>query len=136
MTESKTWLAKLLALAAGIEYVTVVSRFPILGITSFSALIALSVLVLGPLTVALVICAGKASWLIVPLLVFIGVISGIMIDVVSDTKVDRNLFPIEIILLSVVVAPILVASSALGWFLKNRISLKDPLAQYSRRSPP
>ena len=92
------------------------------------ALFALSVVVLGPVTVALVVCAGKGSWTTVPLLVFIGVVSGLMIDVVLDTKTDRNLFPLEIVFWSVFVTPILVASSALGKFLKNRISLKDPLA--------
>ena len=45
-----------------------------------------------------------------------------MIDVVLDTKVDRNLFPIEIILYSAMVTPAIVAGSLFGWFLKKKIA--------------
>jgi hypothetical protein len=129
VAESKIYLLKLLALASGIEYVTVVDRLPQLGIHGLSVLFALTLVVLGSTTVALVACAGKGSWIIVPLLVFIGVVSGIIIDASLDTKVDHNLFPLEMVFWSVFVTPILVASSALGWFLKNKTFLKDQLAE-------
>jgi hypothetical protein len=129
MPESKTYLAKLLALVTGIEYMTTICRFPILGTYGLSGLFPLSVVVLGSVTVALVVCAGKGSETIVPLLVFIGVVCGIMLDVVLDTKTDRNLFPLEIVFWTVFVTPILVTSSALGWFFKNRISLKYHLSE-------
>jgi len=129
MPESKTYLAKLLALAVGIEYITAICRFPIVGTFGLSGLFPLSVVVLGSVTVALVVCGGKGSETIVPLLVFIGVVCGIMLDVVLDTKTDRNLFPLEIVFWTAFVTPILVTSSALGWFLKNRFSLKYHLAE-------
>jgi uncharacterized membrane protein len=129
MAESKAYLAKLLALAAGIEYMTVVYKLPQLGNHSLSVLFALTVVLLGSVTVALVVCAGKGSETIVPLLVFIGVASGITIEAFLDTKVDHNLFPLEIIFWSVFVAPTLAASSALGRFLKNKTFLKDRVAE-------
>jgi hypothetical protein len=125
---SNTYLLKLLALATGLTYVTVIYRFPVFGNHGPIFLFVLSLVVLGPIAAALVVYAGKASWIIAPLLVFIGGVSGIMIDVVLDTKEDRNLFPLEIIVWTVVVIPILTMSSALGWFLKNRTSLKSQLA--------
>jgi hypothetical protein len=122
MQESKTFLLRLLALISGLVYVTVIYRFPIIGSHGLSALFVLSFVVLGPVALALVVYSGKGSWIIVPPLVLLGAVIGIMIDVVLDTKVDRNLFPVEIVLWCVFLAPVLVASSALGWFLKNRAS--------------
>ena len=86
-----------MAFAAGLEFITVIYRFPILAkYHGLSGLFVLSFVVLGPITFVLVVCSGKGSSIVVPLLILIGVVTGTMVDVVLDTKVDRNLFPILI----------------------------------------
>jgi hypothetical protein len=134
MQEIKTLSLRLLALTAGLAYLTVIYRFPSVGHHDLIAHLVLSFLVLGPVTVALVVYSGKGSWIAVPLLVLLGVVFGIMIDVVLDTKVDRNIFPVEIVFWCVFLAPVMIVSSALGWFLRNRVYEGDSLTDREFRS--
>ena len=123
MRERNAFLVRLLAFAAGLVYITVIYEFPIFAsYHGLSGLFLLSFVVLGSITFVLVVRAGKGSSIAVPLLILIGVVVGTMADVVLDTKEDRNLFPIEIMLNCAFLAPILLTSSALGWFVKNRSS--------------
>jgi hypothetical protein len=108
-----------LALAGGILFISLFLRVPEVG-TPFRFLI-LSLLIPLPLTSLLWACAERLSWIIPPL-ILVGVVVGTMIDVVLDTKVDRNLFPFEIILYSAMVTPAIVAGSLFGWFLKKKIA--------------
>jgi hypothetical protein len=122
MRERNALLVSLLAFAAGLEYITVIYRFPIIAKFGLSSVFVSTFVILGPITFVLVVRSVKGSLIIVPLLVLIGVIVGIMVDVVLDTKVDRNIFPIEIIFWCIFLAPALLVTSALGWLLKYKPS--------------
>jgi hypothetical protein len=122
MRERHARLVRLLAFAAGLEFITVIYRFPILAGFGLSGIFVLTFVVLGPITFVLVVCSGKGSLISVPLFVLIGVIVGIMVDVVLDTKVDRNIFPIEIIFWCIFLAPALVVTSTLTWLLEYKAS--------------
>lgn len=123
MRERNALLVRLLAFAAGLGFITVIYKFPIVAsYHGLSGLFVLSFVVLGSITFLLVVRSGKGSSITVPLLILIGVVVGTMVDVVLDTKEDRNLFPFEIILNCLFLSPILLAGWALGWFLKNRSS--------------
>jgi hypothetical protein len=110
---------RLTALVSGALFVTICLRMP--GVNGEWLFVLLSLVILLPVTSALVRYAAQGSWFIAPL-VLIGVAIGIMIDVVLDTKEDRNLFPIEIIAGCVLVTPSVVIGTALGWFLKKKIA--------------
>jgi hypothetical protein len=109
---------KLTALVSGAVFVTICLRTP--GVHE-GLFILLSLVILLPVTSALVRYSAQGSWFIAPL-VLIGVVVGIMIDVVLDTKEDRNLFPIEIIVACVLATPSVAIGTALGWFLKKKIA--------------
>ena len=119
MRIDRTLTMRLTALVSGTAFITVCQRMP--GIKDRGPLqfALLSVVILLPVTLALVRNSGRDSWLIAPLIV-IGVVIGIMIDVALDTKEDRNLFPIEIVVACVLIAPAVVSGAVLGRLLKKK----------------
>jgi hypothetical protein len=129
MRIDRTLTMRLTALVSGAVFVTICLRTP--GVHE-GLFVLLSLVILLPVTTALVRYSARGSWFIAPL-VLIGVAVGIMVDVVLDTKEDRNLFPIEIIAACVLVTPSVVIGTALGWFLKRKIAYAG-LAQ-NRDSP-
>ncbi|HEY9158953.1 MAG TPA: hypothetical protein VIO10_13575 [Candidatus Binatus sp.] len=116
---------RLTALVSGALFVTICLRMP--GASGGGPLrfFLLSLVVLLPVTLALVRYSRRDSWLIAPLVV-IGVVVGIMIDVALDTKEDRNLFPIEIVVACALATPPVVTGAALGWFLKKQVANAGP----------
>ena len=110
----------LTAFVSGGLFVTICLRTP--GVSGGGPLrfVLLSFVVLMPVTLALVRYSRRDSWLIAPLVV-IGVVVGIMIDVALDTKEDRNLFPIEIVVACALATPPVVAGAALGWLVKKKV---------------
>jgi heme/copper-type cytochrome/quinol oxidase subunit 4 len=111
---------RLTALVSGALFVTICLRAPGLNGEGPLLFVLLTVVALLPVTSALVRYSARGIWFIAPL-VLIGVVVG-MIDVVLDTKEDRNLFPIEMIVACVLVTPSVVIGTALGWFLKKKIA--------------
>jgi hypothetical protein len=119
MRIDRTLTMRLTALVGGALFVAICWRMP--GVNGVGLFVLLSLVILLPVTSALVRYSARGIWFVAPL-VLIGVAIGIMIDVVLDTKEDRNLFPIEIIAAWVLVTPSVTIGTALGWFLKKKIA--------------
>jgi hypothetical protein len=117
----RTMVVRVLALLGGVFFMTFCLRTP--GIRDGEPLqfFLLSLVILVPLTSVLSARSERYPWAIAQL-ILVGIVVGTMIDVVLDTKEDRNLFPLEIVLDCATVTPAIVAGSLLGWFLKNRTS--------------
>ena len=125
MPIDRTSTMRLMALVGGALFVTICLRVPVASGGGPLRFVLLSLAILLPATLALVRYSGRDSWFIVPLVV-IGVVVGIMIDVALDTKEDRNLFPIEIVVACALVTPAVVTGAALGWFLKRKVARAGP----------
>jgi hypothetical protein len=123
---------KLAALVSGALFVTICLRMTEASNGGPFRFVLLSLVILLPVTLALVRYSGRDSWFIAPLVV-IGVVVGIMIDVALDTKEDRNLFPIEIVAACALVTPSVVTGAVLGWYLKKKAAKAEPAE--SRESP-
>jgi len=100
-------------------YVTLCYKIPALIHLEPLHHVLLAFTVLFPVTLALAAFSERESWFIA-LFVLVGIGIGVIVDAFSD-KVDRNLFPIEIIWWSVLFAPAVIAGTMLGWLIrKNR----------------
>lgn len=110
---------RLVATVIGAMYVTLCYKMPELIHLEPIRHVLLAFIVLFPVTLALAAFSERESWF-VALFVLVGIGIGVMIDAFSD-KVDRNLFPIEIMWWSVLLAPAIIAGTTLGWWMrKNR----------------
>jgi len=120
-----TSMMRLAGLVSGALFVTICLRMPGVSDGGPFRFVLLSFVILLPITLALVRYSGRDSWFVAPLIV-IGVIVGIMTNVLLDTKEDRNLFPIEIVVACVLVTPSVVIGAALGSFLKKKVANAGP----------
>ena len=108
----RTSLTKLLAFAIGFSFVEVVYHLPPLPPRPFGQLFAW-MLALLLLSTALSAFSDRQPWFTVPLMLG-GIVFGVIADVSLDTKVDRNLWPIEIMLMCVISAPGVIIGTAVG----------------------
>lgn len=108
----RTSLMKLLALPIGFSFVEVMYHLPPLPFGLRGEIIA-AVLVLLLISTALSAYSDRQPWLTVPL-VLGGVLFGVIADVSLDTKVDRNLWPLEIVFMCAMSAPGVILGTALG----------------------
>jgi hypothetical protein len=128
--DRRTLLVSLLALASGAEYLTAVYRLPTLRNLGVTYTFALSFAVLGPVALALVACsAGRLSWVSVPPLMLLGIFIGLVIDLALHPNPDRNLFPLEVVFMSVFLAPAVVTGSVIGWFVKRWAERREQSAR-------
>jgi hypothetical protein len=112
MTIDKTSLASVAAVIVGAIYVTLCYRVPWLIDLRPLYHFALSLVVLLPISLALVATARGPAW-IVPLFVAVGISIGVITDVALD-KNDRNIFPIEILIWNGFLAPAVLGGAAIG----------------------
>src|SRR5216684_927167 len=118
MQSNKPYFTRLLSLLTGAAYVTIFYKIPALGNVGIVGVFAISALVMVPVTLALTAFPERKGWLLAPL-ILLGATIGIMVDVILDTKRDRNLFPLEIAFVWAVLCPAVVAGSTLGWWLRR-----------------
>lgn len=107
----RTSLMKLLAFAIGFLFLEIVYHSPLPFGPRGQIVAAMLVLLL--ISTALSAYSDRQPWLTVPL-VFGGVLFGVVADVSLDTKVDRNLWPIEIVFMCAMSAPGVVLGTAVG----------------------
>ena len=108
----RTSLMKLLAFPVGFSFVEVFYHLPPLPFRLHDEVVA-AMLVLLLISMALSAYSDRQPWLTVPL-VLGGIVFGVIADVSLDTKVDRNLWPIEIVLMCAISAPGVILGTAAG----------------------
>jgi len=108
----RTSLMKILAFAIGVLFVEMAYHLPPVPFGMLSEL-ALATLVLFPFSMALTAYSDRKPWSTV-LLMLGGVMFGVIVDVSLDTKVDRNLWPIEIVIVCAMAAPGVILGTAAG----------------------
>lgn len=121
----RTSLMKLLAFPAGFSFVEIVYHLPPL---PYGPEVVAAMLVLLLVSMALSVYSDRQPWLTVPLMLG-GILFGVIADVSLDTKVDRNLWPFEIIFMCATSAPGVILGTAVGTTLgiirRNRVDAKS-----------
>lgn len=119
----RTSLMKFLAFAIGVLFVEIVYHLPPLPFGMRGQLVA-ATLVLLLVSMSLSAYSDRQPWSTVPLMLG-GILFGVIADVFLDTKVDRNLWPIEIVIMCAISAPGVILGTAVGTLFgirrRNRI---------------
>jgi hypothetical protein len=108
----RTSLMRLLAFSIGFSFLEIFYHLPRLPFGMRGQLVA-ALLVLLLISMALSAYSNRQPWLTVPLMLG-GIMFGVITDVSLDTKVDRNLWPIEIVLMCAISAPGVILGAAAG----------------------
>jgi hypothetical protein len=108
----RTSLMRLLAFPIGFSFLEIFYHLPPLPFGLRGQIVA-SLLVLLLISMALSAYSDRRPWLTVPLMLG-GIVFGVIADVSLDTKVDRNLWPIEILLMCAISAPGVIIGTAVG----------------------
>ena len=109
---------KILAFGIGVLFVEIVYHLPPLPFGIRSLFVA-TTLVLILVSMVLSAYSDRQPWLTV-LLMLGGILFGVIADVSMDTKVDRNLWPIEIVLMCAVSAPGIILGTGVGTMFGTR----------------
>ena len=109
----RTLLMKILAFAIGALFVEIIYHLPSTLPFGMLGELAVGTLVLFLVSLALSVYSDRKPWSIV-FLMLAGAVFGVVLDVSLDTKVDRNLWPIEIVIVCVTAAPGVILGTTVG----------------------
>jgi len=99
-------------------YVTACYRIPALNPLNFTMQAAASFFTLSPVVAIAMWCQQRPP-IVFPSFALLGITLGVIFDASLDS-VDRNLFPLEVILFAAVIAPSVIVGMLCSYFLKQR----------------
>ncbi|MBF6571487.1 MAG: hypothetical protein IVW54_21760 [Candidatus Binataceae bacterium] len=111
-------VTRILAAIAGFAYITLSYNIPLLVNMELGHDTELAFVILAPIALILSFRSQKNPWSVAPF-IFLGVLAGIATNVFLDKKADRNLFPIEMGIWCVMLAPAIVLGTAVGVWLRK-----------------